>query len=466
MPFQELDPRELPSPTSPLTVTQLTQAIKSQLESGFPHVRVEGEISNFKPHSSGHYYFDLKDAEAKIPVVFFRAKQQPLPRPPKEGDRVVLVGSLTVYPPHGRYQFIVKEMHFAGLGDLLLKFEALKAKLQKLGWFDAKHKQPLPSFPKRIGVVTSPTGAVLRDMIHILRRRSPGFHLILNPVLVQGEGAAQQITQAIQDFNRYQLADVLIIGRGGGSLEDLWAFNEESVAQAIFESKIPIISAVGHETDVTLSDFVADVRAPTPSAAAEMVLSEKTRHLKQLSEGRTRLDHLLRQLLERRQRELAALKRHPLIAIPLSLLHIPYQRLDGFKTQLERVWQRAVTLKKLHLQERLKALRWLNPLVQLQQKKELLRRQDELLQRCLQQRLAFQKERLSRLMQQLSSLDPRNVLKRGYAILFDEKVNSVIASTEDLTPQAVVKALLSDGQATMVVTHISPGKSQKVTACE
>lgn len=379
MSFPETDPA--PVLSAPLTVSQLTHAIKSKLETSFTLVQVQGEISNFKPHSSGHYYFDLKDAEAKIPAVFFRAKHQTLPRSAKEGDHVVALGSLTVYPPHGRYQLIIKELRFVGLGELLLKFEALKNKLHKLGWFDAEHKQLLPSFPKRIGVITSPTGAVLRDIIHILRRRSPGFHLIVNPVLVQGEGAAQQIAQAIVDFNRYQLADVLIVGRGGGSLEDLWAFNEECVAKAIFESNIPIISAVGHETDVTLSDFVADVRAPTPSAAAELVLAEKARQIHFLQNIRQQLDRLTQQLLDKRKRELTALQRHPLLATPFTLLHVPLQRIDHFKTQLEQKIQQILHLKRSHLQERSKALSWLNPLAQLQQKKIFLTRQTTTLDR-------------------------------------------------------------------------------------
>lgn len=434
-----------------MTVSQLTTAIKSELETTFPLVHVQGEITNFKPHSNGHYYFDLKDAEAKIPAVFFRAKQAPLSRPPKEGDQVVVTGALTVYPPHGRYQLIVKEFQFAGVGALLLKFEELKKKLHTRGWFDPKHKKPLPTFPRCIGVVTSPTGAVIHDIIHVLRRRSPGFHLILNPVSVQGEHAAAQIAQAIVDFNRYQLADVLIVGRGGGSLEDLWPFNEECVAQAIFESKIPIISAVGHETDVTLADFVADVRAPTPSAAAEIVLAHKTHYLQHLHTTALQLRHCIEQLIDKRKREVLAIKRHPLIATPLSLLHPSLQHLDYLKGGIDQRFGQHLTMKRLALEEKQRSLKWLNPRAQLRHRCEKLVHLSKQLSAGTHMRLQLNRQRLKQLVQELKALDPKNVLKRGYAILFDEKAHLVIASVKHLTPQTVVKAMLADGEIHMKV---------------
>ena len=255
---------------SPLTVSQLTNAIKLSLESTFPMIYLQGEVTNFKLQSSGHLYFSLKDANAMIGAVMFKGEASALKIMPKAGDQVVVKGELSVYPPKGNYQLVVRELSYVGLGELLLKLEELKIKLHQMGWFKSSHKKPLPRFPKRIGVVTSPTGAVIQDILNVLTRRFSGFHLILYPVKVQGEGAAQEIAQAIEQFNKYQIVDVMIVGRGGGSLEDLWAFNEEIVASAIFHSQIPIISAVGHETDHCIADYVADVRAPTPSAAAEM----------------------------------------------------------------------------------------------------------------------------------------------------------------------------------------------------
>ncbi|MBA3604330.1 MAG: exodeoxyribonuclease VII large subunit, partial [Parachlamydiaceae bacterium] len=272
-----------------LTVTQITHAIKQSLESSFRHVWLQGEISNFKAQGSGHLYFSLKDQGAQIGAVMFRSEAAAIKIPPKDGAQVIIRGEINVYPQSGKYQIVVRELRYVGLGELLVKLEELKAKLYAKGWFNPQLKKPLPKFPKTIGVVTSPTGAVIQDILNVLQRRYPGFHLILNPVRVQGEGAAAEIALAINQFNRYALADVLIVGRGGGSIEDLWAFNEEIVAEAIFNSKIPIISAVGHETDVCLTDFVADARAPTPSAAATMVIADKAQVQHHLGQVRHRL---------------------------------------------------------------------------------------------------------------------------------------------------------------------------------
>jgi exodeoxyribonuclease VII large subunit len=258
-----------------LSVTELTSQIKQQLETGFSSIYVKGEISNIKLQASGHYYFTLKDAGSQISCVLFKGHTKALSRAPKEGDQVVVQGDISVYAPRGNYQLLVKTIEYVGIGTLLMQLHMLKEKLQAEGLFDKSRKKLLPRFPKIIGVITSPTGAVIQDILTVLERRSSGMHLILNPVKVQGEGSAEEIARAIDDCNRYAICDVLIVGRGGGSLEDLWAFNEEIVVRAIARSQIPIISAVGHETDVSLSDFVADVRAPTPSAAAEICTAEK-----------------------------------------------------------------------------------------------------------------------------------------------------------------------------------------------
>ena len=274
-----------------LTVTQLSQALKMHIETRFPAIAVQGEVSNLKEQASGHLYFTLKDAQAQISAVLFKTNGRAVEKLPKNGDQILVRGEINVYPPRGYYQIIVRELSFVGVGALLLKLHEMKLKLQERGWFDKAHKKPLPKYPKTIGVVTSATGSVIQDILHILSRRLNKFHLILNPVKVQGETAAEEIAEAITQFNRYALADVLIIGRGGGSLEDLWAFNEEKLAKAIFDSQIPIICAVGHETDYCIADFVADVRAPTPSAAAEIVSVEKMQQLLFLSQAKTRIHH-------------------------------------------------------------------------------------------------------------------------------------------------------------------------------
>ncbi len=257
------------------SVSEITRDIRSILESSFAQIWVEGEVSNFKFHTSGHMYFSLKDEEAQINCVMFRRENQTLVFEMKDGVRLVCFGKVSVYPPRGQYQFYAERVEPKGIGALQLKFQQLKEKLQKEGFFDEARKRPIPFLPKKVAVVSSVDGAALRDILHILGRRFSTAHVLIYPVPVQGAGASPAITEAIDLLNVEKAADVLILARGGGSLEDLWAFNEESVARAIFRSEIPVISAVGHETDFTIADFVADLRAPTPSAAAEMVLPRR-----------------------------------------------------------------------------------------------------------------------------------------------------------------------------------------------
>lgn len=256
------------------TVSAVTQQIKLLLEETLPPFWMTGEISNFKRHSSGHFYFSLKDEGAQIPCTMWAGRNRNLNFAPQDGMQVVVQGQVTVYEKRGNYQLDVWQMQPAGIGALQQAFEQLKQRLQREGLFNAEHKKKLPRFPQRVGLVTSPTGAAIRDLASVLRRRWPSMQIVLRPVRVQGSGAAAEIAAAIAEFNEYGNVDLLIVGRGGGSLEDLWPFNEELVARAIFASKLPIVSAVGHEIDFSISDFVADVRAATPSVAAEMVAPE------------------------------------------------------------------------------------------------------------------------------------------------------------------------------------------------
>jgi len=263
-------------------VSEITREIKNLLEQSFPTLWVEGEISNYTLHSSGHRYFSLKDENAQIRCVLFRWEGRRLAFEPQDGMKVYALGNLTVYEKSGQYQLSVIRLHPLGIGELELGFQQLKERLYNEGLFDEAHKKPIPEYPQTIGVVTSPTGAAIRDIINIIHRRDPGVRIILSPVRVQGEGAAEEVAQAIKDFNEYKKVDLLIVGRGGGSLEDLWAFNEEVVARAIYNSKIPVISAVGHEVDFTIADFVADLRAPTPSAAAELAVKNRLETAKEV----------------------------------------------------------------------------------------------------------------------------------------------------------------------------------------
>src|SRR3989339_1280832 len=251
------------------TVSELTRAIKFVLEEDFPEVLVEGEISNFRVPNSGHAYFTLKDKDSQLKVVLFKLNKRLLKFEPDDGLHVIVRGRISVYEPRGEYQLIADYMEPKGIGALQLAFEQLKEKLFKEGLFDEAHKIPIPQFPQKIAIVTSPTGAAIRDMLRIIDRRFSNVHIIIYPVKVQGEGASAEIARAVKELNALPDIDVMIVGRGGGSIEDLWAFNEEIVARAIYDSRIPIISAVGHETDFTIADWVAEYRAPTPSAAAE-----------------------------------------------------------------------------------------------------------------------------------------------------------------------------------------------------
>ena len=438
----------------PLTVTELTFAIKSLLEPNFRAVMVRGEISNFKLQSSGHLYFSLKDAGAQISAALFKGNASQLSRMPKDGDQVIATGELSIYAPRGNYQLIVREVQFLGVGELLLKFHQLKEALQRRGWFDSQRKKPLPKLPKRIGVVTSPTGAVIQDILHVFTRRFAGFQVVLNPVKVQGEGSAQEIAQAIDDFNRYQLADVLIVGRGGGSMEDLWAFNEEIVAKAIFESKIPIISAVGHETDVTIADWVADVRAPTPSAAAEIAIAEKANLLKFLAGAESVCFQRMSQQILATKQKLRSLQKHPLLSSPYALFASSMQRLDDLQNDLSLAVASKLQQKKTALQSYAKQLALLEPSQRIKEWRQRMYSYPEGMLLAMRHLVEQKKERLKRLVDHLRGVHPKHLLKQGYAILFSENSDSIILSSREINPQQTICALLHDGKISAKVETI------------
>jgi exodeoxyribonuclease VII large subunit len=415
-----------------LTVTELTSAIKMHLEGAFTYVCVQGEISNFKEQSSGHLYFTLKDGGSQISAVLFKGNTRGLARLPKSGDQVIVKGEISVYAPRGNYQILIRELQYAGVGELLLKLHELKLKLQQKGWFDRERKKPLPQFPRTIGVVTSPTGSVIQDILHILNRRFSGFQLILNPVKVQGEGSAADIARAIEQFNRYGLADVLIVGRGGGSLEDLWAFNEEIVAGAIYASKIPVISAVGHETDFCIADYVADVRAPTPSAAAELVIAEKAQHQDFLTGARRRLKQMMRSSVQNHRLRLEKVTAQPILSSPYHLLSKYYQLLDDARVDLKTAMRHQLEQKRLRLLACQKPLQTLQPTAQI---------------RALRQKL-------SQLSAHLKSIDPKNLLKKGYCILFSENKDSIILSSQELSVAQPLNIQLHDGEVLATIKEI------------
>ena len=490
-----------------LSVTALTQSIKGILENRFSYVQVRGEVTNVRKQASGHIYFTLKDKNSQISAVLFRGHAQNSLYQPQNGDEVTLKGDLSVYPPYGSYQIIVKNVELSGVGELLLKLHELKLEFKKKGWFDKEHKKPLPKYPKTIGVITSPTGSVIQDILNVLKRRFEHFHLILGPVRVQGEGASEEIAQAIKTFNAYQLADVLIVGRGGGSLEHLWPFNETNVAEAIFHSNIPIISAVGHETDVSIADFVADIRAPTPSAAAEVSVKKLSSQIQFLGQVKKQTSAHLIQNFKHHLRLLNGIKRQPYFSSPHSILADSIQRVDEVTEKIDQSIQNNIIQKRLTLQSFKQHLKGLKPSNQLAQfryrlesfnkrlqasemkahtllKKNLHRQTDSIdqvlfyaIQRkrerlnlarfdqeilsCLSHRINLKRERLDRLKSHLLSIDPKSLLKKGYCIPFSEKENLVMMKSSSLEKGDEVSLLFHDGKVKTTVDEVILKNNEK-----
>lgn len=316
------------------TVTELTKYIRQIVENSFPNIWVEGEISNFILHSSGHMYFSLKDAGSVVHCAMFKRSNEKLKFRPKDGMKAICFGKISVYEPRGSYQLIVDEIEPKGVGALQLQFQQLKERLHKEGLFDPAHKVPIPQLPTRIGIVTSPTGAAIRDILNIALRRFSNVEIIIYPVRVQGEGSKDEIASAIRDFNALNNIDVMIVGRGGGSLEDLWAFNEEVVARAIYDSGIPVISAVGHEIDYTIADFVADLRAPTPSAAAELVIPRKEDLVNSINTNTVRLRNALLNSLGAMAQRLAKLSQSYALKQPLKMVEKYEQMIDDLRKDM------------------------------------------------------------------------------------------------------------------------------------
>ena len=396
------------------TVSELTQGIKGLLEGAYPFVWVAGEISNFRIPVSGHFYFTLKDPEAQINAVMFRAQNRGLKFRPEDGVAVVAMGRLNLYEPKGIYQLIIEYLEPEGVGILHLAFEQLKAKLAAEGLFDEKHKRSLPFLPKKIAVVTSSTGAVIRDMMHVINRRFPNVEVEIAPVKVQGEGSAQEIAEALQLLGEMKDADVIVVARGGGSLEDLEAFNSEVVARAIFASPLPVVSAVGHETDFTISDFVADVRAPTPSAAAELMVPVKDELLRRIQETRSALKSaLLRRLRLLREQTLQLSKRlvHPSRQVADYRL-----RLDDAFVRIMRGLSRQLDEKKNRLSMMQERLGRYNPQFMVENFNVLLKHHRQTLSSAMHFLLGSKKGILSTTLARLNALNPLAILERGYSV--------------------------------------------------
>jgi exodeoxyribonuclease VII large subunit len=401
------------------TVSELNQEIKNLLEKRFPDVWVTGEVSNFRGATSGHLYFTLKDASAQIRAVCFRNQARYLKFKPQDGISVIARGHLSVYEARGEYQFYVDYLEPAGIGALQLAFEQLKQKLAAEGLFDPARKKPLPVLPRTVGVVTSPTGAVIRDILRVLRRRFRNMNVLLYPAKVQGEGAAEEIVRGLEYFNKHTVADVLIVARGGGSLEDLWAFNEEAVARAIAASEIPVISAVGHETDFTIADFVADLRAPTPSAAAELVVHRKQDFVDELRERARHMGQAVRLKLSEAREALTALRLHHVFQTMRTRLGERAQRVDDDIVELARLMRQKLS------ESRHAWLETSAGVVRYDFRRLLGLKRAELDERAVRLQSEFTRllaERRSRLVQfdaLLNERSPLTILNRGYSITRD-----------------------------------------------
>lgn len=400
----------MPGNPDVLSVSALVALLQEVVEDNFVQVLVEGEIANFATPASGHWYLTLKDERAQLRAVMFRPQNRLLRFRPQGGMKVLCRGRMSVYPQRGELQLVLDSMEPSGIGSLQIAFEQLKERLAAEGLFAERHKRALPSFPATVGVVTSATGAAIHDILNVLRRRSAGVRVLIRPVKVQGEGAAEEIAAGIAELNRHGEADVLIIGRGGGGIEDLWAFNEEAVARAVHASQIPVISAVGHEVDTTIADLVADLRAPTPSAAAELVVKERLALENHLDHLTLRMAAQVRSRLQRLRDRLDAIR--AVLRSPAERIALARQRQDDLERRLSR---------------------------------------------AVQARIDNSKQVLGAQASRLDALSPLRVLGRGYSIAFAERDGSVVRDAAALQPAERLRLRFARGQCRVVVDDVESG---------
>jgi exodeoxyribonuclease VII large subunit len=462
-----------------MSVSELTGQIKRLLEKQVGLIWVTGEVTNLRAQNSGHIYFTLKDTGAQLNCVLFRGETVAHRELLQDGQKLLLQGDLTVYETRGQYQLIVRDVELQGVGALQIAFEKLKQKLQAEGLFATERKRPLPKYPQRIGLVTSPTGAAIRDVLHVVRRRNPGLEIILAPCRVQGDGAAQEIATAIrllnefaagvksltrstvesssgstiQRFNGSTNLDLILITRGGGSLEDLWAFNEEVVARAIFESAIPVVSAVGHEIDFTIGDFVADVRAATPSAAAEIITEGVFASCTFISDAARRIGQLARQQFDDKAYELAQFTGRLLRVHPRRRLDDWLQRLDDLQSVMIRCTKQSIREQKIGWRNAAKRLQRIRPSQLLKQRRELLDQELQRLREQARHQLKERQHRLATVEARLRLLGPEQVLARGYSITMDAATGTVLLNAAEVKPGQRLRTRLKRGEVSSKVEN-------------
>jgi exodeoxyribonuclease VII large subunit len=428
-----------------LTVRQITSKLKRAMREGFSNLIVTGEVSGLKAAASGHLYFNLKEEDTVLPCVMYRQAARLLKFPVRDGVMLEVRGSIDIYEPRGAYQFLVESASPVGIGALQQAFEALKRKLADEGLFAAERKRPLPRFPRRIGIITSPTGAVIQDMLNIFARRSPGLEIRIFPTLVQGAGCAEGVVAGLEYFSSVEWADVVVVARGGGSLEDLWGFNEEIVARAIAASRVPVVSAVGHETDFTIADFVADLRAPTPSAAAELIAPDVAQLLEGIAAANRAMHRSVRHLISQRRESVfryGVERAQALLSRRLNRISQQIDEADSRAAQIlrDRLWRLRMLAERhtmaLHKQDR---------------RLQLLKSSDRLatlrtaLDTLLRRRLATSRERAATLAAQLHQLNPTQILSRGFALVFDEN-NQLVRSAKSVAPGQRLRVRVNEGE--------------------
>lgn len=437
-----------------LTVSELTQEIKDILEDRFPDIWVEGEISNLRIPPSGHIYFTLKDDFSQIRTVLFKMQARTLRFLPEDGLHVICRGRVSLYEKRGEYQLVLETIEPKGIGALQLAFLQLKDRLEKEGLFDTARKKTIPMLPQTIGIVTSPTGAVIRDMLQIIDRRFENVHILLYPVRVQGEGASLEIARAIEYFNDRMNVDVIIVGRGGGSLEDLWAFNEEGVARAIYHSRIPIISAVGHETDYTIADFVADLRAPTPSAAAELVVRDKREMKNTLRYLEGRLESQILQILQEYRINLSHLRK--ILIDPRKKVEQYFLRVDDLANRLRILFSWTLKRKKekaLHLNE---GLFYRNPVRRIENLRLSIAEAGKRLGQNIRHSIEMQRQKVIGVLGKLDSLSPLSILQRGYSITRKIPTLNILRNAVDVREGDKVEVRLHQGTLLCGVERVMP----------
>lgn len=456
------------------TVTEMNHLIKKLVEGSgqVAHVQVRGEISNFKRYPSGHCYFSLKDAGSVLKCVMFQRQARQLLRYPNNGDTVVAVGRIAIYERDGVYQLYTDMLIEEGIGSLMQAYEKLKKKLEEEGLFAEERKKTLPAHPKTVGIITSPAGAAVRDVIKVARRRDPGVKLLLYPVQVQGKPAAGDIAHAIRFMNKHRLADVLIVGRGGGSMEDLWAFNEEIVIRAVAASEIPVISAVGHETDFTLSDFAADKRAATPSQAAELAVEDTRQLRRQVLDRQARLEIAIRHMLQQRTEILRRLMKSRMLQDPLRITDRAAERLDRALMRMQQTLPRRLENRELRLMQAMKTLRHperllIKPEQRVAAALKALHKQEKLwepyenrYQNAWNQFTALaksltvsQEQRLALATGHLDAVSPLKIISRGYSVTTNGQ-GQIVKSVQDVHWGEEIRTRFSDGDVYSVIQQI------------